>query len=808
MKAVKISQKPTKMEPNPNRERNMYQKLRNQKETALNDIAFLNACKRHHVKPSFIKVRCAVNNTRTLKAIEAAERVWMSEELQHHNAKLMSIERRSYELRGKLIGIMTSDEWRAFDARVTERSAELGWEKRRIQKRKLEILKARRNNSDQIQPRPRILPDFVVNLSDETFSTEEMECLNNGLNFAIPPEKLPLDEAIIDLQIIARAISRHQHLDAEETPVMINTFEGEAAAALAEIPMRRRPNPMNNVLKGLREKPVEILKADKGDKVVILGKDQYERLVMDHINNGPYQSIRNPLPSTLADYKTTIRNLRTIEYQTMAKRWKVSNPIVPKLYGLPKIHKQGPLKIRPIVSNCGAATEKIAKWLVNEFRGIGRVDGKSVKNSLEFVEKIKNVVVRRTEQMVSFDVISLFPSIPINDAIDCLERWLLLKGVGATKTTDLIELTRFCMRHNNLQFRGQFWKMTTGTAMGNALSPLLAEIFMATYELELMSDGRFPRIWWRYVDDIFAVVVRRQSKSTLQFLNMAHRPAVQFTMEEEQRGALPFLDVLVTRTDDGTLTFKPFRKETSTWRTITSESNHSRATKMSAYHSMAHRMVSLPLNQRDFDEEHELILNIGEANGFHRNTISRIIGKHQQKQRIRNATILTPIVDDILQEDEKIWGRLVYDHELAKALQPVLKKYNVKAAFRSMNKIKQRLHSPKDATTFDNKSGIYQICCQVGCDAKYIGQTKRRIKDRLREHLNHHRNGDEERSAVALHLIQEHHTLNAVEPIQLIRTVNDDRRLVLWENLEIRRSPAVLMNHDAIMMSQLYRILR
>lgn len=125
------------------------------------------------------------------------------------------------------------------------------------------MLKARRNNSDQIQPRPRILPDFVVNLSDETFSTEEMECLNNGLNFAIPPEKLPLDEAIIDLQIIARAISRHQHLDAEETPVMINTFEGEAAAALAEIPMRRRPNPMNNVLKGLREKPVEILKADK-----------------------------------------------------------------------------------------------------------------------------------------------------------------------------------------------------------------------------------------------------------------------------------------------------------------------------------------------------------------------------------------------------------------------------------------------------------------------------------------------------------------------------------------------------------------
>jgi hypothetical protein len=34
-----------------------------------------------------------------------------------------------------------------------------------------------------------------------------------------------------------------------------------------------------------------------------------------------------------------------------------TNYSIPKLYGLPKIHNEGPLKFRPIVSNIGAPAE-------------------------------------------------------------------------------------------------------------------------------------------------------------------------------------------------------------------------------------------------------------------------------------------------------------------------------------------------------------------------------------------------------------------------------------------------------------------
>ena len=84
--------------------------------------------------------------------------------------------------------------------------------------------------------------------------------------------------------------------------------------------------------------PVEIIKADKGDKIVVFDKQQYEQMVLEHLGSGPYKIIRNPLPSTITDLKNTINSLRYYK-SSESKKWKVVNPVVQKLYGLPKIHK-------------------------------------------------------------------------------------------------------------------------------------------------------------------------------------------------------------------------------------------------------------------------------------------------------------------------------------------------------------------------------------------------------------------------------------------------------------------------------------
>jgi hypothetical protein len=85
--------------------------------------------------------------------------------------------------------------------------------------------------------------------------------------------------------------------------------------------------------------------------------------------------------------------------------------------------------------------------------------------------------------------------------------------------------------------------------MGSCLSPLIVEIFMKTFEKNLESAPIFPRIWLRYVDDIFAIIKKDKIDEALTWLN-SHHANIQFTVEIEQNGKLSFLDVMVERNNN------------------------------------------------------------------------------------------------------------------------------------------------------------------------------------------------------------------------------------------------------------------
>lgn len=96
--------------------------------------------------------------------------------------------------------------------------------------------------------------------------------------------------------------------------------------------------------------------------------------------------------------------------------------MIPKLYGLPKIHKLGPLKMRPVASNINSPNYGIAKWLIAETKTLKCPDGCSIKNSLEFAAKVKDLILEDDEIMISFDVVSLFPSIQVNDGLIAMDK--------------------------------------------------------------------------------------------------------------------------------------------------------------------------------------------------------------------------------------------------------------------------------------------------------------------------------------------------------------------------------------------------
>jgi hypothetical protein len=92
------------------------------------------------------------------------------------------------------------------------------------------------------------------------------------------------------------------------------------------------------------------------------------------------------------------------------------------MHGLAKIHKPGD-KMRPIISNINSAFQNLSTWLVNELRQLKPVTEMYVKNFTEFCQQLKDVTLQRNEALVSFDVISLFPIVPVAAAIENMQQW-------------------------------------------------------------------------------------------------------------------------------------------------------------------------------------------------------------------------------------------------------------------------------------------------------------------------------------------------------------------------------------------------
>lgn len=234
-----------------------------------------------------------------------------------------------------------------------------------------------------------------------------------------------------------------------------------------------------------------------------------------------------------------------------ARRMHKSNVRVPCIYGLPKIHKPGN-QYRPIVANYDSPIANIASWLCQKFSQLKGYDHFSVKNSLELIEKLKTQTVRPGERIVSFDIKSFFTNVPKKGALDALRNWLSKQNINPLEQAALWNLTKVCLDQSYFQFRGEFYRQKDGLAMGLCLSPFLCNLFMITVEEKLKQNPLFPRFYHRYVDDIVAIVEDCKVDETLNLMNSAC-PDIQFTCESDKNNQLPFLDLIIQHSNDGTI---------------------------------------------------------------------------------------------------------------------------------------------------------------------------------------------------------------------------------------------------------------
>lgn len=763
-------------------ELNRYFKLKTKIQLVRADLGFLKKCRRNNVYPKFIKINCPIRNVRSQKAIEVCKRKWLTEEINGCYKKLSVFELECYNLHMSILNnpLTNMDFWFKYEKQMREVIQHKLRAKHITLNRKYKHIQQNEKESQGLTfKKPLYIDDLVHNFSKQNFSDPEMQVLNKGLNFAPPNKKQPTNDLVVDVET---AIKYNQFIDkANIRNIAFPIIQNNANKNL-----RKMDLDYNKIIKDLTKKDCYYTKADKGNAIVILDKEEYDNRMYSLIKDGKYVEIRNPLPKMIRETSRALNDY--IEQLGFGLKMKllVSNPKCPALYGLPKIHKPGNA-MRPIVSNINSPSEKVAKWLVAEFKKLCQPPSFSVKNSIEFTNKVSDIQLEADEVMVSFDVTALFPSVPLQETFTYLENWLVTTDTQDQQKEMYLQLTKLCMRHSYFTFRQKYYKQLDGTAMGNALAPFLSsDIFLGHLETSAKQQTWFPRVWIRYVDDIFAVVKQESIPSIIQHLNSLY-DSIKFTVEVEHNGTLPFLDILVKRNNINKLLFSVYRKPTHTQRFITSDSNHCRKHKEASFNSMVHRLVNVRMTTEDFSAELAYIKETALINGFSHQLIDRLIRKHRNKKRVTDITTLEVMTEDIARK-----VAITYHPTCTGKLKNAFKRINKCLVPVAPTKLRNLLCKTKDSCDVINKSGVYSVLCS--CGLKYIGQSSRAIIERWKEHNKNIAKNEETKSSVA------HHILNNIEHsitrnnFKMEKCVPNRAKLDAWESLFINENRDNIMN--------------
>ena len=235
----------------------------------------------------------------------------------------------------------------------------------------------------------------------------------------------------------------------------------------------------------------------------------------------------------------------------------------PRLYGLPKVHKQN-VPLRPIIDMSTSAAHAVAQWLADLLEPVRRtLCTHSVKDTFDFVNRVKDLNLSN-KLMLSFDVESLFTNVPLVETIDFICDFLKeTKANIGIPVNSLKELILRCTFNIQFLFDGMYYRQRDGVAMGSPLGPILADIFLAKLENQQLSStiSEFD-LYLRYMDDTFVICNADVNQAELLRKFNGGHPAIRFTIETENNNKLPFLDVLLERTESDSLKRSVYRKTT------------------------------------------------------------------------------------------------------------------------------------------------------------------------------------------------------------------------------------------------------
>ena len=352
---------------------------------------------------------------------------------------------------------------------------------------------------------------------------------------------------------------------------------------------------------------------------------------------------------------------------------------LPYLYWTPKLHKS-PVKHRFIAGSSKCTTKQLSSLLTKILTVIKTglekycsiktshtgVNMWILKNSTNLLSSLGHLGVHKATSIQTFDFSALYTSIPhdllksrmnniINNAFkhkNGATRYTHIK-VGRNKShftsdgdnkytaSDICKMIEFLVDNIYVRFGGQLFRQMVGIPMGTNCAPLLADLFLYSYENEfldkLIKEGKRKlarrfNLSYRYIDDLISF----NNKRFKEFISDIYPKELTISETTESTSVASYLDLLFTRDRTNNTTTKLYDKRDAFGFHIVNfpfmSSNIPSAPAYGVYASQLIRYAHCCSNYSDFLIRHRALVKRLLSQGYKvnrlSNTFKKFYGRH------------------------------------------------------------------------------------------------------------------------------------------------------------------------------------
>ena len=165
--------------------------------------------------------------------------------------------------------------------------------------------------------------------------------------------------------------------------------------------------------------------------------------------------------------------------------------------------------MRTIVSTIGTSAYGISKYLAEIIPPIINKNNNKIQNSTSFVHGAKEWRIKPTEIQVSYDVVNLYPSVPLDRSIQVIVEFLQddhaeLKKRTKLNLTDIQQLLELCLSEFYFLYNNVIWTLENSGPLGLSIMVVLSECYLQRIEhisiTQALTLNLAPKPFKKFID--------------------------------------------------------------------------------------------------------------------------------------------------------------------------------------------------------------------------------------------------------------------------------------------------------------------